>query len=141
MDSWVLKQTNKKFLWEQLILGEFYTYAFKILKEYARLWRFKTLRVTLPSWNDCCTPRSAQTRTVPRNDGGVLGRKRIMSKCKCVRSYWRKASGVKGVKQRLFWRQWTTQAGTNLKEAEKASLFWRHSKFWDLHVSSFQFFL
>lgn len=53
----------------------------------------------LSSWDDCCAPRSAQTRTVPRNDGSVLGRKRITSKCRCVRSYWRKASGGKGVRQ------------------------------------------
>lgn len=44
MDSSVLKQTNKKFLWEQIILEEFYTYVFKTLKEYVRLWHFKTLK-------------------------------------------------------------------------------------------------
>lgn len=75
-------------------------------------------KLTLPFWNDCCATCSTQIRTVPRNDSSVLGRKWITSKCKCVRSYWRKASGVKGVRQRIFWWPWPTQAGTNIKEAK-----------------------
>lgn len=69
---------------------------------------------------------SKRIRTVPRNDRSVLVCKRIMTKCKFVRCYWRKASGAKGMRQRDLCREWSTQAEANIEEAKKAGLFWRY---------------